>query len=221
MCPGGAGTRDVVLGVPHDDAARCRNPVGGPHAADGEPGEVVAIRGFLTEGAECESILDPEPAQLDLRHARHVAGQQPLYPSRLGLDGVEQLRDARQQPPASGMEQHPHVIEHRRPELRLVIVREPAAVLVQDVAQNQRLGAPGERDVAQIVRDAQMLRHRRRECLARGAVGEQQRAVHIEQPRQTRTRSRDAVGGSGGHRESPSRETGYDEPRTPEGGSSC
>jgi hypothetical protein len=180
--PGGAGARDVELGVAHHDAARGRHAVALRHACDRDARQGVAVLRFLAEGAEREALADSEAVELDARHLGHVPGEEPGDPRGLRLDPVEQRLDAGEQPPARRAKRVAHRIEHAVPETGLLAVGEAHAVLRENVREDQRLGAPGERDVAERIVGAEALAHRAGERLARGALGGEERTVHVEQP---------------------------------------
>ena len=125
-----------------------------------------------------------EAPELDARHLGHVAGEQSRDPVGLSLDGVEELRDARKKPAAPGPERPAHFIEDGIPEASLVAILEAPPVLAQDVGEDQRLGPASEGDVAEVVLDLEAGAHRLSKGLARGALGEEQGAIHIEEPGQ-------------------------------------
>ncbi len=106
----------------------------------------------------------------------------------LGLDRVEQPDHARQHVPARLGEHAPQVVLGALPEALALAVRERAAVPCERIADDERVGAPGERHAFQRALDAEDVVERVLERGAPGALGVDERAVHVEQPDQRRCR---------------------------------
>ena len=171
-----------MLGVAHHDAARRRNAVALAEPRDGEPRQGVAILGLLAERREGEAALETEAPELDLPHLGHVPGEQAHHPARLALDGVEQRGDAGHEPAARRHQEDAHAVEDGIPERRLVAVQEVPAVLVEDVAQDARLGAAGEGDVGERVVHPEPIVQGGGKGLAGRPLGGEERAIHVEEP---------------------------------------
>jgi hypothetical protein len=122
--PGGAGARDVVLGVADHEAARGRHAVAlGPRARPRRaPGRCDPPPPRRTRRRR--SARDPEALELDARHLRHVSGEKAGDPVAFRADPIEQRHDPGKQPPARRPERHAHGVEHAIPEARLLAVRE-------------------------------------------------------------------------------------------------